>query len=152
MFTLTTVNTSATITGEHRLWALTLTHRECAPPEQLQNSPTVCHLLGSNLQNELSPDNSFLKFFPAHTYCELPRKSSCIHSGNSPRPLTASGLWAKAYQGHGFLHQLLGVQWRSANTSVNPEVPQTEPAPHQCQNNPLSVVLVSRQRFQWGRW
>lgn len=115
-------------------------------PEQLQNSPPTLHLLGNNLQNESAPDNSFLECFPAHTYLRYPESSSCIHSGNSPRPLSASG-YGQRQAGERLPSPAPRSPGRSANARASPGAPQSGPVPRRCPNRLLSVVLGHRQRF-----
>lgn len=152
MFTVTTVYPSQVLFWKAtRPWALTLTAGSFPHPEQLHNSPTVCRVLGSNLQNELAPDNSFLELFSAHTY-RVTQKAAAASTVEIP-----PGHWLPLVMGTGrlwggFLHRPLRVQRRSASTSASPEAPQGDPVLHQCSNRLLSVVFVSRRRLWWGSW
>lgn len=126
-----------------RPWALTLTAGTFPHPEQLHNSPTARRVLGSNLQNELAPDNSFLELFSAHTYRVTQKAAAAstveIPPGHSlPLVMGTGRLWG------GFLQQPLRVQRRLASTSASPEAPQGDPFLYQCSDKLLSVVFVSR--------
>lgn len=133
-------------------WALALTLREFAPSwavAKLTSSPSSA---GEPLAEWVGSRQLISRVLPCPHVLALPRKQQLHPQWKFPQDPHGLWLWAKANQGHGILHQLLGVQGRPADTRASPEAPHSGPLPCRCQNRLLSVVLVPRQRFSWGRW